>query len=181
MATKHGHAEMTDFEEMIEEYVRYATSVKAAVVKRSEKREGYLHALQDVEIARAAYTKLVAVPGKENEALTKKANLDTAEQASIAAKDELDRVSGNVLEQFNIFKTQKTAELYGIVLHFVKMQVCSRGQGLGGELGGLSLSTTILVQLPTAIKSNFQSPFSYSFDCPPFPFGTSSPCLQYTC
>lgn len=125
IATKHAESEVRELEEPLEEYVRYVSSVKAAIQLRAEKKLAYISSLKDLEVKQTSYNKVLQAPGKEAEATKKQELVEKAQSAADAAKAEYENVSERLLVEFENFKRQKAHDIRNIILSFVNLQVCS--------------------------------------------------------
>ena len=122
-ATKHSESEAFELEEPLEEYARYASSVKAAVQIRQDKKSAYIVALTDLEVKQAAYNKILNQTGKEKEVATKQEAMEKAQSAVDRAKSEYEAVSEKLLSEFEQFKRQKSVDIRNILLSFVRLQI----------------------------------------------------------
>lgn len=114
---------ITRFEEPLLEYVRILASVKAALSRREAKKQAYYNALIDLDAKLAAYNKALGVPGKEDAANQKQQKVEEAQSHLDRSKDEYEKVSRILMDEFEVFKSLKAVELKDIALNFVKIQV----------------------------------------------------------
>ena len=112
-----------NFEEPLLEYVRILGSVKAALARREAKKQTYYNALIDLDAKLAAYNKALGVPGKEEAANQKQIKVEEAQSHLDRSKDEYEKVSRILMDEFEVFKATKAVELRNIALTFVKLQV----------------------------------------------------------
>jgi hypothetical protein len=122
MATSQAQAEFTDLEEPLAEYVRLVASVRVALQQRQEKRTAYIATLTDLEAKQSAYNKVANAAGKEDQARSKLALVQRAQQAAEEAKEDYDRVSQRIIIEFEIFKKQKVVDFRDVLLNFVCLQ-----------------------------------------------------------
>lgn len=123
LANESAENELIQFEEPIYEYVRLLGSVKAAMQRRADKKKAFLAATADLEAKQISYNKVVGVVGKEAQAQEKSYAVEKAQSAVDAAKDEYEKVSEKLLEEFERFKTEKTINIKAIMLSFVNLQI----------------------------------------------------------
>ena len=62
-AAQHAELELRELEEPIDEYVRYAQSVKSALQRRIEKRNALKAANLDMELKEQSYHKVMGIAG----------------------------------------------------------------------------------------------------------------------
>ena len=78
----------------------------------------------DLDAKLAAYNKALGVPGKEEVANQKQTKVEEAQSHLDRSKDDYEKVSRILMDEFEAFKTLKATELRDIALAFVKVQVC---------------------------------------------------------
>ena len=116
-------ATICKFEEPLLEYVRILGSVKAALSRRENKKQAYYNALIDLDAKLAAYNKALGVPGKEDVANQKQLKVEDAQSHLDRSKEEYEKVSRVLMDEFESFKAVKAVELRDIAQTFVKLQV----------------------------------------------------------
>lgn len=113
---------ISGFEEPLLEYVRILGSVKAALSRRESKKQTYYNALIDLDAKLAAYNRALGIPGKEDSANQKQLKVEEAQSHLDRSKDEYEKVSRILMDEFEMFKSIKAIELRDIAMTFVKLQ-----------------------------------------------------------
>lgn len=121
-AAQHAELELRELEEPIDEYVRYAQSVKSALQRRVEKRNALKAANLDMELKEQSYHKVMGIAGKEKDAATKQEAFEKALAVHKALQQETELISNQLVEEFEIFKKQKAEDFRNIILKFALIQ-----------------------------------------------------------
>ena len=115
--------EVKDFEEPLEEYVRFTESVQDALKRREAKRSEYITALTDHHAKDQSYQKVLGVPGKESDAHSKQEKVVAAQAAVDKAKQDLDDCSSNLIRNFDHFKLTKANDFKNILNKLTQIQL----------------------------------------------------------
>lgn len=121
--TESAEAEAIKVEEPLHEHVRLLASVKAAMLRRQEKKQVYTDAIIDLEVKQAAYNKVLGSVGKDDQVQSKAAAVEKSQAAVDSAKVDFEDVSEKLLEEFERFKKEKTADIRAILLDYANLQV----------------------------------------------------------
>lgn len=122
-ATKHAEDELIQLEEPLQEYVRLIASLKDAIKRRYEKKDMYVLAIAEFESKKNSYEKVQGT-GKEDVEKAKQLAAEKAQANCDACKEVYERVSTELLDDFERFKAQKANDLRDILLNYVNLQVC---------------------------------------------------------
>jgi hypothetical protein len=114
--------ELYQLDEPLQEYVRLLQSLKAAVKRRSERRQAYALSISDVEAKQVAYNKVQGT-GKDEVERQKQAAVEKAQSTCDSNKEEYERVSKELLVEYEQFKSQKANDLKEILTNWVNTQV----------------------------------------------------------
>ena len=125
LATENAEAEAVHLEEPLEEYVRLLASVKAALKRRQEKKSIHLNALADLDSKQNSYNKVVGASGKEDQAMSKLAQVERCREQVEKSRTEYEEVSETLLIEFERFKLEKAEDIKQILLNYVRLQVKS--------------------------------------------------------
>lgn len=123
LATENAESENIMLAEPLEEYVRILASVKTAMRRRQEKKSVHVNAILDLEAKQAAYNKVLGVPGKEESANAKLAQVEKCQATVDSSRVEFEEVSERLLEEFDRFKREKAEDMKQILLNYVNLQV----------------------------------------------------------
>lgn len=123
LATENAESENIMLAEPLEEYVRILNSVKTAMRRRQEKKGAHVNAILDLEAKQTSYNKVLGVPGKEESANAKLAQVEKCQSAVDSTRVEFEEVSERLLEEFDRFKREKAEDMKQILLNYVNLQV----------------------------------------------------------
>lgn len=123
LTANHAESEAIKFLEPLEDYVRVIGSIKSAIQQRTDKKNAYLGSLADVEAKSNAHRKLIGVAGKEAQAKQKEEAVQSAQEASDAAKQEFEKVTERLLTEYELFKVYKANDLKQYIADYIKLQV----------------------------------------------------------
>ena len=115
--------EIRDFEEPLEEYVRFSESVQDALKRRETKRTDYINALTDHHAKDQSYQKVLGVPGKESDAHSKQEKVVAAQATVDKTKQDLDDCSSSLIRNFENFKQTKANDFKNIFHKMVQIQL----------------------------------------------------------
>lgn len=119
--TKHADDELVQLDEPMAEYVRLLHSLKEAIKRRADKKAQYINAIADLEAKQTAYSKVLG-SAKEEVERAKQAAVEKASTACDTAKEVYERVTSELLDDFERFKAQKANDIRDILLNFVNLQ-----------------------------------------------------------
>lgn len=111
-------------EEPSQEYTDLVTSVQSALGLREDARLAYLAAKASTAALQADYAKLTSGVDKEGQKVRSK--LEAIEKAQIAehtTKVRLERISDDLLIEYERFKSEKAADLTAMLVEFTKAQI----------------------------------------------------------
>jgi hypothetical protein len=114
------------FEESLQEYSNLVASVKRALQVREDARVAYITAQATVVSAQAEYTTLTNSPttAKERAQIQTKAEaVEKALQQEQAAKVRLERISDDLVSEYERFKHEKNLDTQRALIEFVRSEV----------------------------------------------------------
>lgn len=123
LSAEHAERELQQFEEPLQDYLKYIQSVKSALAKRHEARLRYSTQLADVEAKQGQLNKQRAQIGSEAKAYATEMALRQAHDAAGVARDEFATVSQRLLREVDRFKREKSEEMRWTVLQYIQCQV----------------------------------------------------------
>lgn len=115
--------EVRDFEEPLEEYVRFTESVQDALKRREANRTDYINALTDHHAKDQSYQKVLGVPGKDSDAKSKQEKVVAAQAVVDKTKQDLDDCSNTLIKNFDNFKQTKAYDFKSIFGKLIQIQL----------------------------------------------------------
>lgn len=122
-ASKHADIELQELVEPFEEYTRYVDSVKSTISRRHDKKVELTSAQLDLDVKEHAYHKVMGVAGKEKDAVAKQDAVEKAQILVQSIKVDYDAMSQQLINEFALFKTQRSQDLKDIIIKFVSIEV----------------------------------------------------------
>jgi sorting nexin-1/2 len=123
VSAEHAHQEMAQFEEPLQDYIKFIQAVQRALHRRHEKRVTYSTCVAEVESKSLQLHKLRAQIGSEAKAYAMEMALRQAQEAAQGAQDDFATVSQRVLREVDRFKREKAEEMRWTVLRYITLQV----------------------------------------------------------
>ena len=143
-ATKSVEKELLHFDEPLQEYVRMLESFKSALKRRADTRKTYSDSVSHYEAKHIAYTKVAGtgVPQEEE----KKIAEETAQTHAEGCKAHYEKISVELSDSIEQFKSQKAFELKEIMISYVTTQIayCKRSEETWAGLISTISSITVV-------------------------------------
>ena len=123
LSQEHAEQEMAQFEEPLQDYIKWIHAVKLALHRRHEKRLTYSTCLSEVESKNQQLAKLRSQIGSEAKAYSMEMSLRQAHEAAERAREAFAVVSQRVLREVDRFKREKSEDMRRTVLSYIQLQV----------------------------------------------------------